>query len=587
MAIYRKAWTSPTTGWQHRLDIVPYGETLSGSVTTLTPAEGMFIEVGAVEVGFDDLPYGLAKAAVCKIGVVLSELPSALQTIIRTKVAGTTRTLFMLFSDRGTSGATFTLEFSGVQQKISGTKYKVKGSTFITELELIDAMQWVMASTSMDTILGQPTFPAVTTTHGVLYDVGFSGATRADSYHDARVSATGWSDKYKAVAWETVMSAVRLGLTQAWTAKAARTSNGTSAALDTAADSALQLDTGFFNCATFYKASTTYPRAVSTALTKTTTLLVTNVLQSGTGDTIGGITSASDKYSWATYKTAWDWMLDMAETFNAKVWHVTNYNAGGGNPYLTVTWYMRPAKANYDASTPVAINIDRSIAEEFEVVETEVGIGSSQVRLETESGNDVKEFRNVSGTTRADRSYTVRCKMTNSVSVKSDYDFAVDDRTKADHVSKGLFQTNLLCYADGSAIVKAHEAVRLFTDASTSTLYEPATSATPPNPTADANAPNAWNLWVNAVQSEGGLPNALSQHILAMFAQDNLASVEAEYMITTNGSATLPTALGSIHNITGALATGLPHLSWSTAIVTNVSTDFVAGTTSIKYTLCP
>ena len=67
--IYRKEWQSPSgTGWNFRLDIVPYLANLSSNVIPLSGAEANAVEVGAIEARFaitnaNDIAIGLQQFA--------------------------------------------------------------------------------------------------------------------------------------------------------------------------------------------------------------------------------------------------------------------------------------------------------------------------------------------------------------------------------------------------------------------------------------------------------------------------------------------------------------------------------------------
>lgn len=590
MAIYRKAWTDRSgTKWRYRLDIVPYDETLSGAVTTLSDTVAAFIEVGAVESALDELPYGLEQPKQMSLRMALNKLPSALRTYIRTKQSGTARNLFLYWCDRGTAGVTWTLEFAGVQAKIAGTSYSKADGAMMTTVELVDALQWTMASTTMADALAA--WAGSGTRHGTYYDVRFNSIDRTEAYHDARVSATGWSDGFYTATFNDAVHAVRTGITAKFTANAARTTNATLGATGQAAD----LMDGWLemvnSCTIFYKAADALPRAVSTALTSNTLRIVSDVLDESLAP-IGGMMQPGDKYGWAAYESVWDWLKDMCETHNAKATYLIRYAPGGGAPYLYAEWQVTPPKATHSGAAVPQLSTDKRLNEDAEVTETEAGIGKVEVRWESENDKDVTEVVYNTGAARADRSFNVNLLMHNLPTYKPDYAETSWDNDQADMLSKGFFQTNIYGYLQTTGEPwKVHEAVRFYSDASTSTLYEPAEADAPLPIGDDGNAPTNWGLWCNAVQNDattnGGMMRGLAAHLATLFGDDDVATVELKWRISDYGADVLNDALGTVHELTGEFATDLPHLGWTTACVVAVTADHANNEATIKYILMP
>lgn len=594
MATYRKEWQDPNgTGYLYRLDIVPYDEDINSTTTAISGAAATLIEVGAVEYGYNDIPYGIINPPTMTLKMCLSELPSALATKIRTKQAGgsrSARNLFLFYCDRGTGG-TYTLEFCGVQAKISGTTYSKEAGKYIVTLDLVDALYFGMVSTQMSSL--ETNSLSTATRYGTLYDVVFPSGSRTSAYHDSRVSATGWSDKFSLHSFTDMVSLVREEISFVLKSVATRTSNVVADVDNTDADTnGAWINDIIGYCIAFYKCATTYPRTQGAALTTLTTRLIGKVYDNDSGDVIGGMTSPRDKYSWAGYESAWDWAKDFFETVNCKASYKPVYNAGGGNPYITWVWSCKPILEPL-SGTAKTFNLDDALTFP-EVVETEQSVGISETRIETE-GSDVKEWKVNAGVSRADRSFTLRANsLHNLPTFKPDYVVgAGGDPTKLDAVSKGLFQTNLVCYTEGSDAVKVHEDVRLWKDASTSTLYEALEGAdnlseTPPNEVLGDVGLTNYNLWVNAVQTYGGLPYALAKHINSIFGNDNVAQFDVDIRINSDVTKVLNDNIGEVFDLSSsAIATELSHLAWTTAVVTNIKADHVKNISTVTFTLVP
>ena len=143
---------------------MPYDGYLTDAVTMLSGAEANTIEVGEIETAFDKLPYGLQSPAQMTLRLVMSNLPAALINKLRDKLAfgtinintrsstGLFKNTFLLFSDRGTNGATYTLEFVGTPSKINSMSYKKEAGAYVTSVELVDALYDAMVGMPMSKI---------------------------------------------------------------------------------------------------------------------------------------------------------------------------------------------------------------------------------------------------------------------------------------------------------------------------------------------------------------------------------------------------------------------------------------------------
>lgn len=597
MAIYRKQWTDQTgTGWNYRLDIMPYGNLLNASVVTLEGNAANLIEIGAISSAFDKLPYGLQNPPEMTIKLAISNLPSALQTALRNKVGLVgDRNLFMLFSDRGTNGATYTLEFCGVQAKIAGTTYSKEAGAWLTSIDLVDALYFTMTQVRMSEI--ENNSYAATTPYTVLYDVGFPSAARTDVFHSARAEDTGWTRDFFADTWNEVVGEVRTDISYYLSILACRTSN-TTGVVDIIADLTGDMADYWGNTVDMYQCSATYPRTATTALDGNSARMVSRIREKDGNAVVGGMVSSRDKFSWARYETAWDWIKDLSETFNAKASYYPVYYAGGGNPYIAYAWNVKPVLTD-------PISAGRTLPFESalswpEINETEEGIGKSETR--TEAGDkDVKQWIVNAGVSRADKQFTAQLWVTNSPTVVDSFKVGNDEVNGVDQAelySKGIFQTNRIIYESGGQIFKAHEDVRLYKSATVSVLYQAIDPSTSNNlseepPTfggdeAQGVALQKYQLWANAVQSYGCLPYALAKHITNLFGNDNITSFQIEYRITDFPTKVLNENLGAVYDFSASdVASELSHLQWDQGVVTAIEADHMKNTAKLTIMLVP
>lgn len=597
MPIYRKDWTDQTgTGWRYRLDIMPYGNTLSSTIETLPGNVANLIEVGAIKTAFDKLPYGVQSPAGMSVRLAISNLPTGLQQAIRNKVGLVgDRNLFMLFSDRGTNGATYTLEFCGVQAKIAGTSYSKEAGAWLTTLDLVDALYFTMTKVRMSGI--EDNSYVETTPYTVLYDVGFPSVARTDVYHSARAEDTGWSRDFYVDTWNEIVGEVRKDISYWLSIYACRTSN-TSGIVDIIADGNATMADYWGNTIDMYQAATTYPRTASTALTGNTARMVSRVREKDGNTVIGGMVSSRDIYSWARYETAWDWVKDLTETFNAKASYYPVY-VTGANPYIAYVWNVKPVLED-PVSPGRTLDFEKALSWP-EIRETEEGIGKAEVRTETSSDKDVKQWVVNAGVSRADKQFTAQTWVTNSPvfvdTVREGRD-VVAGVAQNDLLSEGLFQTNRIVYVNGGQVFKAHENVRLYKASGVSTLYTATDPVTSVNlseqpPTFDKTVSpevcrQQYQLWANAVQSYGCLPYALAQHLVGIFGDDNITTFEIEYRITDAPTKVLAENLGAVYDFSGStVATELPHLSWNKGVVTSIEVNHAENTSKLTVMLVP
>lgn len=593
MANFLKSWVDQKgTGWNYKLQIVPYDDQIDRwTVCTAFDADATVLSVGPIESGYNGLPYGIQNPTTCVLDVVLSNLPSALQQYIRNKKNGSGKTamnLFLIFSDRGTNGVTYTLEFCGVQSKIGSSTFKKESGKYVTSIELVDAMHFAMVMYGMD-FLANSTFPTSAGRADRLYDVNFFGLDRSDSKHESTLERTGWANGFSGQSWADYMFVTREWVSFVLQSLATRTANVTDTTV--LADSGSYLQTNFIgNTVKFYRPATTYPRVKSTALDKDTLKLAAKVYDESL-NVIGGMASTADKYAFARYESVWDWFVDITETMNAKASYRPVWNDPTGNPYVSWTWYIQPPTKAISGSAKT-LNLDGAL-EQPEIVETEQGIGKTEVQIETE-GSDVKAWVVNSGVSRADRQFTLRCKINNAPTTKPDYQVGGQgDATIGDADSVGFFQTNTLYYDESGTVLKVHETVGLTADGTAWTDYTTSDGVniigdTPPTFTGSDDGLQEFNLWVQATQRYGCLPYSLAKHITAVFGSDYIATFDVDVRITDNPSKVLNENLGELFDLSAStIATDLPQYNWSNAVLLGVKADHAKNTSTLTFMLVP
>jgi hypothetical protein len=158
--IYRTEYTK-STGAKIRVDFLPCGGDASayGSRSVVTFDAGSIVELNGCKIEYDSLPFGMPNASTCKLALDFDYLPSAMVTELKTQSATiTTQTgygslfyygeeqpnLFIVWSDKGTNGGSWTVEFIGVQEYTPSIKIDETASDTITEFQLIGLHKYVL-----------------------------------------------------------------------------------------------------------------------------------------------------------------------------------------------------------------------------------------------------------------------------------------------------------------------------------------------------------------------------------------------------------------------------------------------------------
>jgi hypothetical protein len=195
MAKYRFSRTLPT-GWRIRLDYIPWDGDIDDTPTEVDDVA--LLEIGEHLTEFDELPYGLIQPQTLKIKLAFSRLPSALQAYIRSGREDVLplpktlrRNIFVLYSDRGTGGATWTTEFVGVENDTDGfTVSPTATEVYEYDVELVDVVYHAMKTlTGNDAFTtGDALFPRNPSTplpaYHKLFGVLMTNRTGCNTYQD-------------------------------------------------------------------------------------------------------------------------------------------------------------------------------------------------------------------------------------------------------------------------------------------------------------------------------------------------------------------------------------------------------------------
>lgn len=602
MSIYRYSRQLPN-GWNVRLDLLPYNETLSGTVVEQPPYGVVSIGEHASE--FDELPFGLQKPQTLKIELDWEGLSSDVRTIIST-ARGTNpfsydaRNTWLLFSDRGTNSATWTLEFAGVEDNVDALDLEPTETGYKYNAELVDVAYY-----NLKTMTGYNVFfgyePGDTIPYDEVFDSLETGGVnpkdnqttiipRLVNMSGAKQGGPGYFYAY-ASSFEHVMRQFRKscgnyfnlidGRASAWA-----TLQGTN--FDVGDDLRTLIETA----TTFYEQSTTAPRSAGSALTASTAKLVTHIsetIESSAAytDILGGMVSRGDKLSIGREDiSAWDILKRLAETMGVKLSYSFGYDnttyTSPTRPFITVKWNVRRiaspiTNANTSSTPDYNVSLTNALSRPSISVRGN-NVLKAEARIEGFNEEDITEWARVKSGTESSRSINVEPIIHNLPTFKDKVVSGIG------WLRNGLLQTNIVVtrYGTTEKLLKAHETTRVYWGPSGTDYFEVSTPASAELP--QITNPALYKLTLAERQIRSCLPYALVVFYSKVFAEEDSASIELDFDIR-NSVAHLPQSLGAIVSFTGGAADTFTSLPWTKAICTGIVTNWLEGTATAKYYL--
>lgn len=605
---YRISRTLPN-GWKIRLDMIPYDVTLGVAGNSIVDmGDVCLLELSEQVAEFDDVPYGLVKPQTLKFKLAWSRLPAAVQTYLETSTTsgslGDRVNMWLLYSDRGTNGATYTLEFAGCEDNIESLELEPLGDgDYSYGVELVD-----IAYYSMKTMTGFAALSGKVGGHRVPNDRPWQ------MYMDKVSGRNQFHDTYGPLYADHTRQAlvhVMDGIGQMITDVALHTTPQAFTSYDLVGDSTSTARDIFTAAMEVYGVDTwqeipplrriktpnySYPNTGSAdderPLLATEIYLTTNVYLRSGGSSVGGLYSYNDNYAWARKDVSlYDLMRDLCETLGVKASYKFNYvTKTGAETYdrITVTWYVKRIASSRDYANnvdtaDVSLDVDRSLVAP-KITKRGDNILKSEVRYETSNSEDKTEIVRITKGARASRSMNVEPVVHNIPVFLSTYD---DTKGR----SEGFKQTNHLYFKgrgsgqriDGS-IMKVYEDTKYWYGPK-STQYISVSSTASNNPEfQDEDNQSKYMVQLAALQAETSMAAALTKLHLKAFSDNDNAIVEMEWNYTQSPY-TLTEALAGRHTLTGDVTTTFAALPWDYALPASIKVDWVAGKSTVKYYL--
>jgi len=563
-------------GWNIRLELLPYDTNLGGTITDL--GDVCLLELGEQAAEFDGLPYGLVKPQTLKFKLAWDLLPSAVRDYIEKSVdpANTAKcNLWMLYSDRGTAGATYTLEYAGVEDNVEAVNLEpLEQGNYAYSVELVD-----MLFHAMKTKTGYSVFNGKTGTNDPPEDILFQMAILSTVGQNQRHFAPG---KILSDSFDTIVGHIKTEMASHIKTNYARTASAATDILDfgnTVKDiftAALEL----------YEISdlNTVPRSIGSAITASSGHLVTNIYnESYGGVTIGGLYSAGDNYAWGRRDvTVYDILRDLCEACGIKASYEFTKRTTAGVDRITASWYVKRIASSRDYANnvdtaDVGLSIDDALSHPS-IVKRGDNIAKAEVRFETSNSEDSTEIVRLKNGARSSRSMNVEPIIHNIPVFLPDY-----DRTTGR--SGPLKQTNLICWKrSNNSIIKVHETTKYWYGPKANQWVKVSSTASndPTVVLADGSNEPKYRVQLAALQGQTSMTAGLCVLHLHVFADENNATAELEWNYTKS-QFVRPQGLCGRHTLTDDAVDKFSQINWAYALPTSITMDWFAGTSKVKY----
>jgi hypothetical protein len=588
MAHYRIQRTLPN-GWNIRLEFISWDGVFSTTPTDL--GEVVLTELGTLSAEFDSLPYGLMNPMTFDFKLIWDNLPAPLQTFLEqgygTYGGYECRNTWYLFSDRGTSGATWSLEFAGCEDNVEALELEpLENGMFSYSVELVDiAYFWMKTRTGKDMFTSL--FITPSSPQSTCWQVYFSSsglASRRQEFEFFSINASGRFYKLEDVCnayYSTSPSFVALSHTYG-----------------SQFDYTQTLKSLMTHAVTFYRQDsyTALPRT-ATSIVPNNYLYVIGKIESGS-NVIGGVLSPNDQFGLANPNTSsYDVLRQLAEQSFVRIGYRFERTGTGSGTQIRVIFDVKQITQARDYDRTVAtpdqtLSLDSSLSYSKVTVRGE-NILKAETRYETTSDKDATQIVKIQKGARASRSFNFEPLLINMpVDVQDNNDQNTWPRFKAP-----LKQTNQIYFNIGDsgmgspnqAFVKVHEKTQvqwgtLVTD---KVVVDPDGLKNPVSATDFKTNPTTqttYYLQINDCQVSGGISGAVTSALITVFANEKNAILEADWIVSQN-TKVLPDYICGKYALTGTITTRFTGLNWTRAMPTSIEWDLMADTVKHKYML--
>lgn len=585
MAHYRIERTLPN-GWRIRLDMVSWDGVFTTTPTAL--GEVVLTELGALKAEFDSLPYGLMNPMTLEFTIVWDMLPGALRTYLEQGYGSyggmTRRNTWYLYTDRGTSGATWSLEFAGVEDNVEALELEaLPNGMFGYSVELVDIVYFHLKTRTGTDFVGCS---------------GTRSSRQRSLYQvyliDANSERTQEHELYY-VGLDGYMMSVR-DLLDAFRNGGATFEAVSHSSISGSFDYSSALRDMMTHAVDFYsvQSTTSVPRQPSAAALGSDSIFILSEIRKGS-DLIGGICSAADALGIGNPSTSlYDILRQFAEQSFVRVGY--RFEASGSGPTTAIraifdVKLITQARdfAKTSGSSDQTLDLDSSLSYSSITVRGD-NILKAEVRYETQSDKDATQIVKIQQGARASRSFNFE-----PILINMPVDIGDQNRDNYwPRFKAPIRQTNQLYYntlgtSMLGAFIKVHEKTKVtWGSGATDSVTVDSDGMDTPVKAADfknnTNTQTTYYLQINDAQVNSCISAGVTSGLISVFANEKNAILEAEYPLSAN-TKVMPDYICGRYTLTGAVTTTFTQLNWSRAIVLSIEVDLMSDTVKHKYML--
>ena len=593
MAHYSIARTMPN-GWQVRLDMISYDGAFGDTIVPLP--EVVLLEMGALTAEFDSLPYGLMNPATFSFRLVWDQLPDAMRTYLEDAftedallLSGYKRNTWYLYTDRGTSGATWTLEFAGCEDNVEALELQPLDNGFFSyNVELVDiAYYW------LKTMNGKQFFNEI----GLIIAKSLGQViTSGPNAWQIRLNPSNLNNREQVHEFWSVNAEGKFlsigNLMDTYYNSSSYFAESLTHAASGTFDSTNALRNLMNHAVDWYAPASvqSLPRnADSTALTNAQMYALVEITPVGDATAIGGVMNQQDKYGIANANTtAYDVLRTLCEQSGVRVGYRFTTSGSGSGTAINVVFDVKMVTEGRDHASNVDATLSLSSALTYSSI-TKRGdnILKAEVRFETESDRDATDIVKVQRGARASRSMNIEPLLHNMpVHIQ---DNNPDDRWPK--FKAPIKQTNQLyvrgSYYSGSPnnFTKIHEKTAIRYSTTQSVVVDPDGLKNPVPATdfkTNSDTQATYFLQINDCQVNGCITAALCNLLLTVFSNENNAIVEVEWPLSVNSKVMTDYIAGKFE-LTDEAADKFDNIAWDKAMPVSISVDLIGAKATHRY----
>lgn len=599
MAHYRISRTMPN-GWQVRLDMISYDGAFGDTITELP--EIVLLGMGELSAEFDTVPYGLMNPAGFSFDLVWDKLPTAMQEYLEDGyeedpllLAGYKRNTWYLYTDRGSSGATWSLEFAGCEDNVEALELQPLDNGFFSyNVELVDiAYYW------LKTMNGKQFFNTIGLGVAKILSQDISSAPNAwqiklTANGDLTVEQREQVHEFSSINAEGSFLSIA-NLMDTYYNSSTYFAESLTHAANGSFDSTNALRNLMTHAVQYYAPAsiTSIPRnADSTALTSAQMFMLAEITPVGDANAIGGMLTPNDKYGIGNANTtAYDVLRELCEQSGVRVAYRFTTSGSGASTAINVVFDVKMITEGRDHVSNADQTLSLSEALTYSSI-TKRGdnILKAEVRFETDSDRDATDIVKIQRGARASRSMNIEPRLHNMpVHIQDNNPDPSWPRFKAP-----IKQTNQLFVRGsyypapaGSAnnFIKVHEKTGIKYSSTESVVVDADGLKNPVRAVdfrTNSQTQATYFLQINDCQVNGCITAALCNLLLTVFSNENNAIVEVEWPLSISNKV-MPDYLAGKFALTDKAALEFLTIRWDRAMPVSISVDLMQAKATHRY----